>query len=172
MAEWLGTALQKPLQRFESARDLLIIAGCLAGDLFIFLLMIRVLHFTGIAAGILLVIACFLPWTYHADINQTFTGLYSYKNQYGRPGKFLVLIGVLSVFFMLLPKLWAKRVNLFLTALGLGYAIKTFVLFTSCYNAYCPSKQLAIYIMLYSSIILLAAAIFPSARVRKSNIRA
>lgn len=123
---------------------------------------LKILHWAGVAACVLLIISCFIPWAYYADIQQTFNGFYSYKNEYGRPGKFLVFIGVVTLVFMLLPKVWGKRINLFLTALGVGYTIKTYVLFTSCYNAYCPEKRLGIFLMLISSVIMLAAAIFPN----------
>ena len=62
---------------------------------------------------------------------------------------------------MLLPKIWAKRSNLFICAVGVGYAIKSYVLFTSCYNAYCPEKKIGIYLMLISTIIMLVASAFP-----------
>lgn len=122
---------------------------------------IKILHWIGIAAGILLIVSCFMPWAYYADINEHFTGFYSFKNEYGKPGKFLAALGLLSVILLLLPKLWAKRVNLFLTALGVGYAIKTYILFTSCYNTYCPKKETGIYLVVFLSIVLLIAAVFP-----------
>ena len=68
---------------------------------------------------------------------------------------------VIALIFMLLPKLWAKRVNLFLCALATGYAIKTYIQFSSCYGAYCPDKQAGIYLMLISSVFMLVAAVFP-----------
>ncbi len=121
----------------------------------------RIFHWLGIAACIALIVSCFLPWAYYADINQTFTGFYSFKNEYGRPGRFLVMIGSIALVFMLLPKLWAKRTNLFLCALAVGYTIKTYILFGSCYNNYCPQKLMGIYLMLISSFIMLTASIFP-----------
>ena len=121
----------------------------------------RIFHWLGIAACIALIVSCLLPWAYYADINQTFTGFYSFKNEYGRPGRFLVMIGSIALVFMLLPKLWAKRTNLFLCALAVGYTIKTYILFGSCYNNYCPQKLMGIYLMLISSFIMLMASIFP-----------
>ncbi len=117
-------------------------------------------------ACILLLVACFMPWTYYADIQQTFTGFYSYRNEYGKPGKFLAFTAVLAFVLMYLPKVWAKRVNLFLCALALGYAVKTYILFTSCYNAYCPEKKPGIFLMLGCSILMLLAAVFPDLKMR------
>lgn len=134
-----------------------------------------ILYRIGLVACILLIISCFLPWMYYADphiateAQKTFTGFYTYQNQYGKPGKLLVLIGVIVLVLMLLPKIWAKRANLFITALGVGYSIKTYVLFTSCYNAYCPEKKIGLFIMMASMLVLLVAAVFPDLKLEKEK---
>ena len=119
----------------------------------------------GIIACIILVIACFMPWTYHADLNKTFTGFFSEKNAYGKPGKFLIFFALVSIVLILLPKVWAKRTHIILTALFTGYAIKTYILFTSCYNAYCPEKRYGIYLMMVSCVIILIVAVFPEMKM-------
>lgn len=123
---------------------------------------VKYLHWIGIAACVTLIVSCFLPWVHYADINQTFTGFYSYKNEYGKPGKFLVFFAVLILIFMLLPKIWAKRANLFISALTLAYAIKTVILFGSCYNNYCPEKLFSLYLMAGCTVVMLLASVFPS----------
>jgi len=127
---------------------------------------LKILKWIGIAACVVLIIACFLPWTYHADIDKTFTGLFSEKNAYGKPGKFLIFFAVVSAALILLKKVWAKRIHLFFAALTLGYAIKTYVMFTSCYNAYCPDKKFGIYLMMICCIVILITAIFPDLRIK------
>jgi hypothetical protein len=129
-------------------------------------MVLQILKWAGLIACLLLMIACLLPWTYHADIDKTFTGLYSEKNAYGKPGKFLIFYAVLSAWFFLTPKVWAKRVHLFLAALTVGYAIKTYILFTSCYNAYCPDKKYGIYLMMGCCLVILVAAIFPDLKLK------
>jgi len=128
---------------------------------------IKILHWAGILACITLIIACFLPWVYYGDIKETFNGFHSYLNYYGRPGKFLVSFSTIILVMMLLPKLWAKRLNLLLTALLLAYAIRIYVLFTSCYNAYCPEKLTAIYLVILMPVIMLVAAVLPQGKVVK-----
>ncbi len=63
---------------------------------------------------------------------------------------------------MLLPKVWAKRANLFICALTVAYAIKTFILFGSCYNNSCPQKLFGIYLMLACTVVMLIASAFPN----------
>jgi hypothetical protein len=131
----------------------------------------KILSWVGIAACITLIISCFLPWAYYADSNianeaeRTFTGFFSYQYKYGKPGKFLIFFAVVILVFMLLPKVWAKRTNLFLSAFALAYAFKSYVLFTSCYNAYCPEKRIGIFIMLFSTVLMLAACVFPNMKI-------
>lgn len=127
---------------------------------------VKILYVTGMLACVVLVVACFLPWGYYADVNQTFTGFYSYKNEYGKPGKLLTILSGIILLFMLLPKIWAKRTNLFLSALTVAYAFKSYVLFTSCYNNYCPEKKYGVIIMLIASVIMLVASAFPYLRLK------
>lgn len=116
-----------------------------------------------------------MPWAYFADTHitteaeRTFTGFHSYQNNYGRPGKFLVTIGLIAITLMLLPKIWAKRTNLFVCALGVGYAVKSYILFTSCYNAYCPEKKLGIFLMLAATIVMLIASALPSLSLKNTD---
>jgi hypothetical protein len=133
---------------------------------------LKILRWIGIVASLLLILSCFMPWAYYADVQQNFTGFYSYNNNYGKPGKFLTILAMLSLLFIFLPKIWAKRTNLFICALAIGYSIKSFVLFSSCYNAYCPQKLPWIYVMLISTFVMQLAAIFPDMKlpvIKKEN---
>ncbi len=138
-------------------------------------MVLKFLHWVGLAACITLIVSCFMPWSYYADASiikeaeRTFTGFYSLGNNYGKPGKFLVGLGVIALTLMLLPKIWAKRTNLFVCALTVGYAIKSYILFTSCYNAYCPEKKLGVFLMLISSIVMLIASAFPNLRLKPTG---
>jgi uncharacterized BrkB/YihY/UPF0761 family membrane protein len=125
----------------------------------------NIIFWIGLIAAAVLIATCFMPWTYHADVQKDFTGFFSEKNRYGRPGKFiLIFIGVI-VTLMLLPKLWAKRINLFLGAVLVAYAFKTYVLYTSCYMAYCPEKKAGVYLMLGASVVVFIATVFPNMKL-------
>jgi cytochrome c oxidase assembly factor CtaG len=132
---------------------------------------VKLLSWIGMAACVALIISCFMPWAYYADshianeADRTFTGFYSFQQQYGRPGRFLVFFGVVILVLMILPKIWAKRTNLFLSAITVAYALKSYVLYTSCYNAYCPEKKAGIYIMIFSAAVMLIACVFPNMNI-------
>jgi len=119
----------------------------------------------GILAAILLIIACFMPWAYYPDIHQTFTGFYSNQNNYGKPGKAFVFLAVLGSVLFLIPKLWAKRVSQFLGIIILAYAIKSFILFASCYQGICPVKKTGLFLLLISAIFILIASLFSGVKL-------
>lgn len=123
----------------------------------------------GIAACLVLIAACFTPWTYHADVDKIFTGFFSEKNTYGKPGKFIIIFSIVSIALLILEKLWAKRVHIFLSAIMVSYAIKTYILYTSCYNAYCPEKRYGIFLMISCTLIIMAVSIFPEMSIKRKE---
>ena len=124
----------------------------------------------GIISSIVLVFSCFLPWVFYADLNTYFTGFFSEKNIYGKPGMFFTFIGLASIVLIYLNKVWAKRTHIFLCALNIGYLIKTYILYTSCYNAYCPEKKPAIYLLIVSCLMLFISSIFPDTKLDESEL--
>ena len=90
---------------------------------------------------------------------------FSEQNIYGKPGIFFSFIAAVSIVLIFLNKIWAKRTCIFLSALNLGYLIKTYILFTSCYNAYCPEKKIGLYILIVSSVLLMIVSIFPDMKL-------
>ena len=162
VAEWLGRALQKLLQRFESARDLKA-----KEKTFAFFNMTRYSKWIGLTAFLTLLVACYMPWAYYADVQKAFTGFFSEKNVYGTPAKFLLLFGGLSALFMFLKNLWFKRSSLLIGGLNVAYAIKNFLLFGACYRGYCPEKKLGLYLMLIATILIFLASLFPEGKEKK-----
>jgi len=120
---------------------------------------------TGFLACLLLAISCFLPWAYYPDLHKSFTGFFSEQNMYGRPGKVFIFFAISSLALIFINKIWAKRTLIFFAALNIGYLLKTYVIFTSCYNTYCPQKQYGLYLLILSSVVLLIAAFFPDLKL-------
>jgi hypothetical protein len=54
-------------------------------------------------------------------------------------------------------------------ALGLAYAIKSYIVFAECYKGYCPEKQAGIYLMVAASVILLVTAVLPSGKLKTES---
>lgn len=119
----------------------------------------------GLLACAVVAISCFLPWTFYPDLNKSFTGFFSEENMYGKPGKVFIFLVIISAALILINRIWAKRVLLFVAAINIAYLIKTYVLFTACYSALCPVKQYGLYILMAGTILLLVVSIFPDMEV-------
>jgi hypothetical protein len=124
---------------------------------------------TGILAAIVLVTACFLPWTYYPDLDKTFNGFFSEGNAYGRPGKVFIFLTAISILLFLIPRIWAKRANLVIGGLILGYGVKNYLLFTGCYNGVCPEKRIGIFIVLISALLIVVACLLPDLKLKKTG---
>jgi hypothetical protein len=119
----------------------------------------------GIIAGIGLIISCFLPWTFHPDLGKTFNGFFSENNSYGKPGKALIFISAFAILCFIIPRVWAKRLNFFVTAILVGYAIRTFILFSGCYRGICPEKKEGLWMMIFSACLILIMAVLPDTKL-------
>ncbi len=125
----------------------------------------RIAYYTGLAACVAIVICCFIPWVHYNSINETFTGFYVKKfstgNYYGRAGVVITTLSIPILFFMLLPKLWAKRINLLLAALLFAYCVRSYILFTGALFEGEVVKYAGIYLVPVLSFLVLVGAAFP-----------
>ena len=131
--------------------------------------MVRYSKWISLFAFVLLLVACFLPWTYHADVNQDFNGFYSAKNIYGKPAKLLLVFAGVATLCAFVPVLWMKRTALLVGGLNVAYGIKNFLLFGSCYLGYCPEKKIGLFIMLISTILIFLMSFFPDGKVKAKS---
>jgi hypothetical protein len=131
----------------------------------------KILYWLGRICCVLLIIACFMPWAYYSDSSianetqRTFTGFYSYQNYYGKPGKFLTFFAACSLLLKILPRVWAKRVDLFLCAIAMAYGLKSFFEYKGVYGSVVPQLHAGLFLMLGSLLVMMAAAIFPDLKI-------
>lgn len=130
----------------------------------------KYLPFAGIACCVVIIISCFLPWAYYPDLQKSFTGFFSENQIYGKPGKYLIFFAVCCILGYMFKNKLLQAVRFFMSGLLAAYAVKTYILFTSCYGAYCPDKKPAIIIMLVLSIVnLILASVM--AMVRRQEVK-
>jgi hypothetical protein len=122
-----------------------------------------------LAALAILLLACFLPWTWYADLQAHFTGFHSERNIYGKPGKFLLVMGTITAIAAWVPRVWAKRAALFASAVNAAYAVKTYIVFSGCYLGSCPEQKPGLFLMLLSVAMLLWASLFPKGRIGETS---
>lgn len=119
----------------------------------------------GILAVLLQVAAAFLPWVYIESKGLTLTGLDTTGTNYGKPSYLHLIFAAFFLAFTLIPRLWAKRVNLLVVALNLAWALRNFFMVASCQGGECPVKKAGLFLSLTASILILLSALFPDMRL-------
>lgn len=121
----------------------------------------------GITAAILLVVSCFMPWVIIESQQITVSGVDAAGTKFGKPGYLHFVLAFLYLIFTLIPKLWAKRANLPVVAINTAWVIRNFFLVAVCRGGECPSRQLGFWLMLFASVVMLLAALFPRLEISK-----
>ncbi len=106
-----------------------------------------------------------MPWTHYISINETFTG-YQVKRfpngpYYGRAGLIITILTSIILIGMFSAKMWMKKVNLFLAAMQVAYAVRTYILFTSSMFPGEVEKKIGIILLIPLSVLLLISSVFP-----------
>lgn len=132
------------------------------------------MHITGLIACLALIGSCFLPWAYYQQIGETFTGFhvtrFSTGTYYGRAGIFITVLSIIIFVLTLLPRVWGKRVNLFLSALLFAYCIRSYIIFTSSLFENEVHKRPGIYLIIFFSFLVLVSSIFPKIDNKNAGI--
>jgi uncharacterized membrane protein len=143
--------------------------------------MLKYTHWIGVAAAILLVVSCYMPWAWYPDLNMSFTGFFSYKNYYGKPGKLLQLFAGISVCMFLLIRYGIRRAGtslkvvvvitqIIIALILFTYALKNFITYSRCYSAaVCPERLTGIYLMLFSAALLMVMSLLPDIKLENAT---
>lgn len=127
--------------------------------------MTRYMKWIGLAAGILLVVSCLSPWIIIESKKITVSGIDTTGTNFGKPGYFHFVMTFFFLLFSFISRVWAKRLNLAVTALNLAWAIRNYFIISSCQAGDCPDKQTGIYLIVLSSVLMLLAALFPDMKL-------
>lgn len=122
----------------------------------------------GIVSAAALMLSGRLHWAWYPDLRTYFTGFVSRGDIYGKPGAVFIFFAIISIVLFAFPTVWAKRGNIFLCAVIVAYAIKSFILYSACYRGICPEPQIGLWLMMGSSVAMLLCALFPGTRLRST----
>jgi hypothetical protein len=125
----------------------------------------RWMKWIGEAAALLLIFSCFIPWVFIESKNITVTGIDATGTSFGKPGYFHLLMSILFLLFNFIPKVWARRSNLLVAALNIAWAVRNYFLISACQMGDCPAKKSGIYLILITSLLMMAAALFPDMKL-------
>ena len=122
----------------------------------------------GLFAGLLYIGCCFLPWVIIVSKNIEVTGLKAEGTNFGSPGYLGIILSVFFLAFNFTPRIWAKRINLAVVALQVGWAIRNYYVLSAC-RVDCPEKQTGLYLQLVAALLMLAVALFPDMKIPPSK---
>jgi len=130
----------------------------------------RYMKWIGLAAAIMLVVSCFIPWVFVEGKSITISGVDSGGSAYGKPGYFHFVLAAFFLAFNFIPRVWAKRTNFLIVALNIAWAIRNYFIISACYAGDCPEKKAGIFLMLLASLLMLVAALFPDIKLKEKKI--
>lgn len=125
----------------------------------------RYMKWIGLAAAVLLIVSCFIPWVFIESRNITVSGIDAAGTNFGKPGYFHFFMLVFFLLFSFIQKVGVKRANLLITALNLGWAIRNYFVISSCQGGDCPLKKAGLYLMLIASVLMMVSALFPDMKL-------
>ena len=121
----------------------------------------RYSNWLGIAAVLLLVIACIMPWVLIPSKELVISGIDASGTRYGKPGYLHLLLGFFYLIFTLIPAVWAKRFNLLVVAFNLAWTLRNFLILSMCRGGECPQRLTGLYLVALAGVLMLIAALFP-----------
>ncbi|MEY3738776.1 MAG: hypothetical protein RL544_1554 [Bacteroidota bacterium] len=121
----------------------------------------------GIIACLIVLICSYLPWSIVVSEHITISGFDTRGTRFGRPGLFLDFFTVLSLLLFAIPKIWAKRTNIFIGAIVFTWSIRNYILVSTCLMGECPVKQPALYVLVGASLVVMIMTLLPTINTSK-----
>jgi hypothetical protein len=126
-------------------------------------------QYIGVALILAFVVVAFMPWIYIPSIQSYVKGLDPGKTTFGKVALFSLMCLSCSLVFFLIPRVWAKRTNLFFTAMNLAWSFKNLIVLSVCPQGDCPQRLSALYIQFGLSIAILIMAFLPDLPVPQKS---
>lgn len=121
----------------------------------------------GLAGVALIIVSCLIPWVVIESKNLVVTGLQTSGTNYGKPGLMNLIMSGVALILFIVPRIAAKRANIFLCAFNLGWAVRNYIVVSACYAGECPVKQAGIYLLMIAAVMMLAAAVLPDLKLEE-----
>ena len=108
---------------------------------------------------------CYLPWSFIPGRNIVVTGMSAPGTDFGKPGLMHLVLGVVLFIFFAVPKIWAKRLNVFVAAINLAWGIRNYILLSTCYMGQCPVKKPVLFLLLAICSFIQVMSFFPKINI-------
>jgi hypothetical protein len=126
-------------------------------------------QYIGVALIIAFAVVAFQAWIYIPSVNSYVKGMDQGKTTFGMVALFSLMCLSCSVPLFLIPRVWAKRTNLFFTAMNLAWSFKNLIVLSVCPQGDCPQRLPSLYIQFGISIAILIMAFLPDLPVAQRS---
>ena len=123
----------------------------------------------GVMTVIILAGVCYMPWSFIPAKNILVTGLNAPGTMFGKPGLMHFVLGAVLILFFIIPKIWAKRINVFIAAINFAWSIRNYILLSTCFMGDCPKIKIGLYIANLFCIIILIMTFLPDLKLIEKN---
>ncbi len=129
----------------------------------------QIMKWISVLMGTIVIASCFFPWVTIESKNIIIGGFHSTVNIFGKPGLVHLILCSIYIMFLMLNKTWSIRTAFFIGALNIIWAVRNFILISACRGGECPEKQMALYVMLISSVLLPVLILFIDTKQKSSS---
>ena len=120
----------------------------------------------GIIATLAMIGICFLPWSFIASQHITVSGFSAQGTNFGKPGLFNCIMGIIMLLMFAVPAIWSKRTNVFISALNLAWAFRNYLLISACMMGECPEKQPSLYMLVALALLIQLMTFLPKLQIK------
>lgn len=118
-------------------------------------------QYIGIGLILAFGLVAYLPWIYIPSLQISVKGMDAGGTLFGKPALFNLFCCALSLILFAVPRLWAKRANLFVTTMNLAWALKNVIILGICRQGECPERRPGLYLMFLLTVGILLMAFLP-----------
>jgi hypothetical protein len=123
----------------------------------------------GIALVLAFGVVAYLPWISIPSLHIFIKGMDSGGTLFGKPALFNLICCGCALLFFAVPRLWAKRANIFATTMNLAWALKNFIVLSICREGECPERLPALYLMFLLALGILVMSFLPKIDLKKGT---
>lgn len=116
-----------------------------------------------------LIACCFFTWISIDDPPIVVSGFHSAGTSFGKPGILHIIICALFLIFIFIPRIWSSRVAFFLSTFNIAWAVRNFIVISTCHSGVCPDKHIALYLVLAFSFLISLSSLFVTYPNKEKN---
>ena len=80
-----------------------------------------------------------------------------------------MICSVGAAVLFLMPRIWAKRTNIFFCGFNIAWAVRNYIMLSRCYGGDCPEKKIGIYLLVAAAAIMLLMSLMPDVSIADEN---